>query len=912
MDDSTRESLRELLYHLLASRNLRLEQPGILTALARLDSESHRQAAVVILDKAAIVDQPLVDELAHDADPLIRELAVRALGRVGLFNDNARIQQLLTDVSPNVRTAVLRVLTEHPSDESVESLCEYLSHETDEDLLVHGAKCLAQLPRQPKALAALARLAANPSWRVRATAIEAAGEAMQHNSQQPTPFSGGANEGGLPQELADAIIAAAFEDDAFVAERAAKLLPGIIQRNGVDDTTLQNIATALSDHPKQFQLVVEAADGNPRLSLAGSRSSSPFPSLVKLAKEWLSRGKPEQIRRAALLLSRLAPTELDNRVGGLVASDDRTIRLAGLRAAIRSIETYRATSIEAAVSRWESRGATSDPHGQSAATPWYALPDAEMKPSDETQEVSQPQPEAPPPDAAPADSTTQVQPTPQSKALEAAGRLFGDLLPTESVPVAAPTASPDSAAAGDRATASNDSGSGNSELELPSKWLQRWQSRDAKNRPKWLAACEAPTQKLFASNDPEERAWALALWLMLGNTDRTDELQTAIGALAANEVAHTELTRLDLLSWLPADKRLAECQLRVSDLGSEGEKIAETLNQCTLIDDERVANWIFDQLNQVSLSDPKLRASLAKLVVRSRIGGFSDSQFSTTLSAEEHEYGAKPPYRVVRSKQTLTIAGRIEACDWLRQRYQSAVSDRQRAIALMAVAQLDHKTAVDAAIGAVQEAKEDSEALQVALLIVLGDATTPSAQRATTMLSHAVPAARSAALRFLASPVFLTRHDEAALVPLVRDASVLPGLWRVAEWLPLETLRKLVVAGEEPQQSQAKLLLAAAGEHVDLSQLEHSATEPQRDFAKLCVAAALAKAKRVDPEAIEYYRQTYAESNTDAHSEVARIPAALYEMLRDLPCDEVAELRRRMRQEKGAKILSNAGDGIFD
>jgi hypothetical protein len=230
----------------------------------------------------------------------------------------------------------------------------------------------------------------------------------------------------------------------------------------------------------------------------------------------------------------------------------------------------------------------------------------------------------------------------------------------------------------------------------------------------------------------------------------------------------------------------------------------------------------------------------------------------------------------------------------------------------MAVAQLDHKTAVDAAVGAVQEAKEDSEALQVAVSIALSDAPTPSAQRAATMLVHPVPAARNAALRVLTSPAFLSRDEGAAFVPAVSDESVLPGLWRVAKPLPTETLRTLAAAGEEPQLSQAKLLLAATGEHIDLKQLEHAVPAPQRDYAKLCIAAALAKAGRIDEEAIAHYRQTYAESNADAQSQVARIPAALYEVLRDLPGEEIAELRRRMRQEKGAKILVNSGDSIFD
>ena len=345
LDDATRERLRELLYHLLASRQLRMEQTGVLAALARLDLESHRQAAATILDRASIVDQPLVEELGRDADPLVRELAVRSFGRLGLMNEKGRIQQLLNDSNSNVRTAVLRVLSEHPSDESVEILCEYLGKETDEDLLVHGTKCLGQLPRQPKAMTALARLAANRSWRVRATAIEVAGQAIQTRLQQPIIGPDGSRMSGVPPELADAILAAALEPDAFVAERAAKVLPNLIQEGGVDASTLDKIATALADHPEQFRLILERIHGEVGSIHRTINFKNLSPPLVRLAKAWLTNANPKETQRAVILLSQLAPTELNDRVGELIASNDATIRLAGLRAVLtRSKNTARRIS----------------------------------------------------------------------------------------------------------------------------------------------------------------------------------------------------------------------------------------------------------------------------------------------------------------------------------------------------------------------------------------------------------------------------------------------------------------------------------------------------------------------------------------------------------------------------------------
>ncbi len=373
LDDSSRERLRELLYNLLASHKLRLEQSGVIAALARLDLESHRQAAATILEKVSIVDQPLVDELVRDTDPLVRELAVRALGRLGLMSDKDRVQQLLNDGNSNVRTAVLRVLTEHPSDENVENLCQYLDKETDEDLLVQGAKCMGQVPSQPRAMTALARLAANASWRVRATAIDAAAQAIQAKVNRPAFSAVRERKSLVPPELANAIVAAGFEHDAFVAERATKLLPSLIRDGVVEDSTLQNIAIALADHPDQLRLIVESAQGGAHPTYSPSATGVLFPPLVDVAKEWLAHGEPRQIQRAAILLSRLAPTELDNRVGELIASGDRAIRLAGLRAAAHSIEKYRETSIQAAFRLAAHRGPFA-PSGQSEPAPWYDVP----------------------------------------------------------------------------------------------------------------------------------------------------------------------------------------------------------------------------------------------------------------------------------------------------------------------------------------------------------------------------------------------------------------------------------------------------------------------------------------------------------------------------------------------------------
>jgi hypothetical protein len=74
--------------------------------------------------------------------------------------------------------------------------------------------------------------------------------------------------------------------------------------------------------------------------------------------------------------------------------------------------------------------------------------------------------------------------------------------------------------------------------------------------------------------------------------------------------------------------------------------------------------------------------------------------------------------------------------------------------------------------------------------------------------------------------------------------------------------------------------------------------------SKLFVVAALAKAQRTDEPAVAYYADTYASVSHEAGD--VRLPA-LYDALRALPGDELSDLRRKMRTEKGAQLFEQNG-----
>ncbi len=109
----------------------------------------------MLLKSVTSVDQPLVDELSRDSDPLVREATVPALQRLGALRDIERVNQLLRDKNPSVRTAVLRELSQHPDSRAIEALIEYVEQETDEDLLVYATKALGQMGTRNDADSAL-------------------------------------------------------------------------------------------------------------------------------------------------------------------------------------------------------------------------------------------------------------------------------------------------------------------------------------------------------------------------------------------------------------------------------------------------------------------------------------------------------------------------------------------------------------------------------------------------------------------------------------------------------------------------------------------------------------------------------------------------------------------------------------
>src|SRR5690606_16715968 len=100
------------------------------------------------------------------------------------------------------------------------------------------------------------------------------------------------------------------------------------------------------------------------------------------------------------------------------------------------------------------------------------------------------------------------------------------------------------------------------------------------------------------------------------------------------------------------------------------------------------------------------------------------------------------------------------------------------------------------------------------------DASKPSAQRAVEFLNHKLPKVQLAALDLLASPGNVLHLSEQPSVPIVANVSGhLPGFWSLRDAYSLDNLKELAGSDDPRQQAQAKLLLLAAGEQIDLADL---------------------------------------------------------------------------------------------
>jgi thiol-disulfide isomerase/thioredoxin len=887
LDDSQRITLRELLYRLLVGDKCRLENSSLLVALSSLRAETHRAAAEKLLALATSQDQPLVDELSVDVDPLVREMTVAKLQTLGALRDSEQVRKLLADKSPSVRTAVLRELTEHPQDKSTETLIAYIDRETDEDLLVYATKTLGQLGTATGAEDALCRLAKNDRWRVRAAALDAVEQSLEKNNRQS--YGGDEDRGGASAPIAQAVITASNDTDAFVSAKAIALLPKILSKR-----SSEVIGEFLLEHPEQIRFIDK--------DVSEYQRDEKFAPLLGHAEKWLKSDDQKKISGATQLIAKLKPVLLRERIPSLLESKDSKIRIAAMSASIASLVQTRDEQLEAAMNLWQTRSEMVE-----VGDPWVEVPLAlqslppakNAKPAEANNEKASKATEtvsgqsestaalavvddffggsnsaAVEPEATKAEEQTEPTAKPDvSNLFGAVDDLFG-AASTEDVP-------DDSIKKSANEKASNLKGFKKS--PLASSWLSEWHNGQERKEIAWVKTLQTSLESVLGGDDkiPSESAWARAALLACGKSELSESIAEQISS-EDTEAAKDAPNVTDVLPWMPAELRLAELKRSKIDWHDlKTAKVKSLLEAATVVDSLEIAEWIFQESSAAKLKVTDL-ALVHKSLIRALVGARADD-IPTWGEGDTVKTFSKP-----LKQKPESVPGAKRAIDWLGDHYRSTQDDWSKALLLLTASHLDHSLATRSAVGIIANATEYTNEVRVALALALSDTSELSTDRAVQWLEHRLVEVKLAcAKRLLIKSDDYARESMEIGASIVYESNAPIGLWEIRRDLPVESLRELSKI-DKPKAWYVKLLLMSTGEEYALPEMlkEHGSKEDM-----LPVVAALAKAERTDEEALAYY--TKAAETLTAYGE----PAQLLTLLRGLDGKEIAELRRKLRAQ---------------
>lgn len=917
LDDSNRQRLRELLYQLLVGDKLRLEMPTLLAALASLNAETHRSAALNLLASFTSQDQPMVDELSQDADPLVREATVSKLQELGELQKNERLQRLLADKSPSVRTAVLRQLSEHPLDTSIARLIEYTDRETDEDLLVYATKTLGQLGSQAGADEALIRLAKNISWRVRAAALDAIGQVFE---KQGSRYGMGKPSRAIAEAtaaMAKVILEAAQDSDQFVVERAVAMIPKIIE-----DGSASFVLEFFAKNPKRLTSLDK--------TISGWRADETLKPLVSEAERWLDSKAPEKIEPAVNILTRIKPSALKLRVPELLDSEAPLVRLGALSAAIASFAEYRDEKLKPA------SVAISNPRLKlGEREPWHHVPESfqyfpkaseelDENKTDSTEEVEMVQPESDVPYQVEAPDLLDDFFGPTQKPAEAKVErkdasivVVDDVLSLFGGPETQ-TDAPRKSEIDNLSEISLDDLFGvqakveapetpesSEEIELPSEWLLKWQN-DYKFdwRSEWALEIRKklhakPNPAILVDESQENGEGEMVMFAGLASGEVSSAPKALASFLSLKETGaeigkglqhkHKLLSLKDVVAWLPAKARVEFVTSTPFDWRELSKKNgADFLEAATIIDEIAIADWIFEGVRDCELTDVQW-ALVRKYLLRALLGARADS-ISTHFTARELRT------RDVYSQFRMTLPRIETAVDWLSEHYTMQSNDATKGMLLNALSYMDHGLAVQSSIGRVAEATEWNASVRVALAIALWDRNETSVDRAIQLLEHPLLKVRQAALMRLSQNVSDSSQAVGDLQTTVyydyQDR--LPGLWYAQRPMPEIVLREFAQADESTSLA-AKLLLLSI-DKISLNELGVDAATSSNRFK---IAVSLVKAKQTNGEAVAFYKKSIDQLMDD--DEIGDF----YRLMRTLLGDEISEIRATMRKRFSASALRN-------
>lgn len=247
--DQDRQRLLMLRYRLAAGESLVLAWPGGLARLAAVDVKLRRKAAEDLVIRASGADQGLLLEVFGDPDPLVREIALRGIQKIGGPEASAALVKLLDDPEPNVRAAVLKQLAESPSAGMVPHVVKYVAKEKDPDLVVHAIRVLKSTSSKP-VQECLVTLLTHPQWQVRAEATESLSKLV---SNRGSYRSGRSHSEESKVEVYAALLRQLDDAEGFVVAKAVEALT-----DANLEVVVEPMIAAAGKHPELAGKIIQA------------------------------------------------------------------------------------------------------------------------------------------------------------------------------------------------------------------------------------------------------------------------------------------------------------------------------------------------------------------------------------------------------------------------------------------------------------------------------------------------------------------------------------------------------------------------------------------------------------------------------------------------------------------------------
>jgi HEAT repeat protein len=314
--------LDDVRWGVLVSDSLEQRTGGVRKTLARGKS-LERQEAAERLGRVGAEALPVLSELAQDADSLVAESATHALSNIGGHDAVPAMAALLQSSDNNLRMTAAQALGHSKSPDALKPLLTVLDDPNEVvactaiAALEEGLSGEGRFPAHASSVpddvsSGLKRCLADPRWRVRAAATEAAGKL-------------GAND------LADAITKLLDDPDGFVVQNA---LAALQKLNDVPDAkqlaALGQRLPSLRGATVQMMLASETKETSDAVTEIFNAGNVAVKEAVlgALAKHGIDAGKQSDANWKPLLVKALAAPEARLRRSAAEALRRQPVKLA--------------------------------------------------------------------------------------------------------------------------------------------------------------------------------------------------------------------------------------------------------------------------------------------------------------------------------------------------------------------------------------------------------------------------------------------------------------------------------------------------------------------------------------------------------------------------------------------------------